>query len=111
MIRLADRQGVLQGRSLSTVQQFANQVMIHLDSRAGFEGRIDALKNVLISQDPMGLAPELYPDLFPPEDLGSTIDLDEVPDDAALKVINVIKDDEVEDFLASMGVSVPDRHR
>jgi len=108
MIRLADRQGVLQGHSLSTVQQFANTVMIHLDTKAGFEGRIDALKNVLISQDPMGLAPEMYPDLFPPEDLA---DLEEVPDDAALMVKNVIRDDEVEDFLASMGVAVPDRHR
>ncbi len=67
---------------------------------------MDALKNVLISQDPFGLAPEVYPDLFRPDDLGS---LEEVPDDMALKVTNVIKDDEVEDFLASMGVQVPDR--
>ncbi len=108
MIRLADRQGVLQGRSLSTVQQFANTVMIHLDTKAGIEGRIDAIKNVLISQDPMGLAPDLYPDLFPPDDLA---DLEEVPDDVALMVKNVIKDEDVEDFLASMGVNVPDRHR
>lgn len=108
MIRLADRQGVLQGRSLSTVQQFANTVMIHLETRAEFEGRIDALKNVLISQDPMGLAPEMYPDLFPPEDLA---ELEEVSDDVAIMVKNVIKDEDVEDFLASMGVNVPDRHR
>ena len=66
------------------------------------------MKNVLIAQDPMGLAPDLYPDLFPPEDLA---DLEEVPDDTAFTVKNVIKDDEVEDFLASMGISVPDRHR
>jgi hypothetical protein len=108
MIRLADRQGVLQGRSLSTVQQFANTVMIHLDSKADMEGRIDALKNVLISEDPIGLAPEMYPDLFPPDDLA---DLEEVPDEAALVVKNMIKDEDVEDFLASMGVHVPDRHR
>ncbi len=110
MIRLADRQGVLQGRSLSAVQQFANTVMIHLDTKAGFEGRLDALRNVLISQDPMGLAPELYPDLFPPDDLGG-MDLEEVPADAALMVKNSINDDDVEDFLSSMGIRVPDRHR
>jgi hypothetical protein len=108
MIRLADRQGVLQGRSLSTVQQFANTVMIHFETKAGFESRIEALKNVLISSDPIGLAPEMYPDLFPPEDLA---DLEEVPDGVALMVKNVIKDEDVEDFLASMGVQVPDRHR
>jgi len=108
MIRLADHQGVLQGRSLSAVQQFANTVLIHLETKAGFEGRIDALKNVLLSRDPIGLAPELYPDLFPPDDLSQ---LEEVPDDVSLKVVNVIKDNEVEDFLASMGVNVPDRHR
>ena len=108
MIRLADRQGVLQGRSLSAVQQFANTVLIHLETKAGFEERIDALKNVLISQDPIGLAPEMYPDLFPPEDLA---DLEEVPDDTAFVVKNVIGDNDVEDFLREMGVSVADRHR
>lgn len=108
MFRLADRQGVLQGRSLSAVQQFANSVLIHLETKRTFEGRIDALKNVLISQDPVGLAPELYPDLFPPDDLAN---LEEVPDDVALKVVNTITDDQVEDFLTEMGIPVQDRIR
>jgi hypothetical protein len=110
MIRLADRQGVLQGRSLSAVQQFANSYLLHVENKAAFEGRIDALKNVLIAADPMALAPELYPDLFPPDDL-ARLDLEEVPDDVSLKVVNVIRDDEVEDFLASQGIQIPDRHR
>lgn len=84
--------------------------MIHLDSRAEFEGRLDALKNVLISGDPMTLAPQVYPDLFPPEDMAE-IDLEELPPETGMTVENVIRDDEVEDFLRSQGIPVPDRHR
>ena len=110
MIRLADRQGVLQGRSLSTVQQFANSVMLHLEDKAGFEGRIDSLKNVLLSAspDPISYAPALYPDLFPPEDLDS-LDLEEVPEDNLPGRWKFLTQD-VEDFLRAQGIPVPDRH-
>jgi hypothetical protein len=85
--------------------------MLHLEDKAGFEGRIDSLKNVLLSAspDPISYAPALYPDLFPPEDLDS-LDLEEVPEDASLVVKNIIKDEDVEDFLRAQGIPVPDRH-
>lgn len=60
-IRLADRQGVLQGRHISPVQSKANIILTYLDDIDRNKGKILALKRAFLSS---GLADpaKLFPD-------------------------------------------------
>ncbi len=98
MFRIADRQGILTGKSLSAVQRFGIRVMLFLEKKEHMEGELRALKLSLMAPSPFELAPELFPDYFRSEDFGS------VEEETGIVVTNSIKEEEVDEFLAMMGI-------
>jgi hypothetical protein len=87
--------------SISPVQRFGIRVMLGLESRERTQASVDALKRSLMSQDPITMAPELFPEMFEPVE---TTDFDNVPEGAETRVVNAIDDKDVDSFLAMMGV-------
>lgn len=65
-IRLADRQGLLQGRRLSQVQHLALQIILMLESIEKTEAKTDRMREALLGSRPE-LARALYPSYFAPE--------------------------------------------
>lgn len=65
-IRLAERQGILQGRHISPVQQMALQLLIILDRSDTTSLRADRIREALLSANP-ALARGLYPAYFSSE--------------------------------------------
>jgi hypothetical protein len=99
LIRVADRQGVLTGKSLSIVQLFAIRVMLSLESKSIVEDQVREMKLSLMAQNPAELAPDLFPEYFAP------VDVTDVPEGGGFQVVNAIKDSEVESYLEMMGVT------
>jgi len=90
---MADRQGLLQGRSLSPVQSYANQILLALDNRRKIEEYVNNFKWSVIAADP-SQGDKLFPDLFPE-------DIVEIRDDVDLMAIDgeveyVSEDEEIQ---------------
>lgn len=65
-LRLAERQGLLQGRDLSPLQQYALILLRFLDAKERGKARSDAVKNALIATGHTKVS-DLYPEWFPQE--------------------------------------------
>lgn len=100
MIRLADREGHFRGKGLSITQRFCGRVMLYLEQRAHAQGELDAIKRSLMTMAPAELGPELFPQYFPAEEWSEDIE-----PGTGFQIKNVISDDQVDEYLAAMGVS------
>jgi hypothetical protein len=103
MIRLADREGHLRGKKLSTIQRFCGRVMLYLEQRDRTQGELDAIKRSLLTAaaEPAKAGPILFPDYFQPEEW--TADTN-VRSDHGFRVNNMIRDSDVDAMLAMMGL-------
>lgn len=62
-LRLADRRGLLSGRSLSPIAEFGVEILYHLDNRAKGEREFEEVKLAIVSNDPSRIK-KLYPQWF-----------------------------------------------
>jgi hypothetical protein len=102
MIRLADREGRLQGSGMSVMQRFCGRVMLMLDRADHAKGELDAVKRSVMAAAPAMLGPELFPEYFPPEEWDLSTDIRE-----GVRITNSgsITDAEVDEMLRAAGVT------
>jgi hypothetical protein len=76
--------------------------MIFLENKGEVEGQLRQLKLTMMQQDPIEMAPEMFPEFFAPPEIRM---LDSLDDDVEIEIVNEATPEEVDEFLAFMGVS------
>ena len=75
-----------------------------LENRDAVEAEVRSFKQTIMAQDPVRLAPQLFPELFPVEE-EIQVDIDEIPMGAPVRFESaVIADSEVDAYLQAMGM-------